>query len=231
MTTKKLSRSELMKSFDPHKNGEDEKENKREEEKSLKEGKEHESEEMDYSYSDSAPYYSEKQIDTSITDILQKIRQDQDDRKTSEEESNRVTKLNNLLYLGNRLEQANYANYDLVINCNYPQNGVQHGEIKHVKLNNKKETIVLAVGMLDSEDENLLKFLNPLIYHMNYYISKKKKVLVHCYAGISRSVSVVIAFISQLQKNISRNDILRRIYTLRPIVNPNRGFRKQLEMA
>lgn len=53
-------------------------------------------------------------------------------------------------------------------------------------------------------------------------------ILVHCYAGISRSVSVVISYLIQSQ-NMDFGSALMLIRKTRPIANPNDGFILQLE--
>jgi len=60
-------------------------------------------------------------------------------------------------------------------------------------------------------------------------VSSNNKVLVHCRAGVSRSASVVIAFLMK-HENISFDDALETVRNARPRVHPNRGFRSQLEL-
>ena len=50
-------------------------------------------------------------------------------------------------------------------------------------------------------------------------------VLVHCYAGISRSTSSVIAYM-MVYKGWNYWDSLSYIRSKRPIANPNRGFQE-----
>jgi protein-tyrosine phosphatase len=53
------------------------------------------------------------------------------------------------------------------------------------------------------------------------------KVLVHCYAGVSRSVSVVCYHLMKSRK-IPFLDALAHVQSIRPIADPNNGFREQL---
>eukprot|EP00347_Sterkiella_histriomuscorum_P018198 403346415 len=57
--------------------------------------------------------------------------------------------------------------------------------------------------------------------------TSKGKVLVHCYAGISRSASVVIAFLMQ-EHSKSFFDAMSHVRKRRPIIFPNPGFQRQL---
>ena len=57
----------------------------------------------------------------------------------------------------------------------------------------------------------------------------KKKVLVNCYAGISRSASIVIVYLMYLM-GFSVDEALKFLRFKRGIVNPNVGFLEQLRM-
>ena len=56
----------------------------------------------------------------------------------------------------------------------------------------------------------------------------RTNVLVHCMAGISRSVTVVAAYMVRKFKK-SSEEVIGQIRRRRPIVNPNRGFIQQLK--
>lgn len=58
---------------------------------------------------------------------------------------------------------------------------------------------------------------------------KTGRVLVHCNAGVSRSVSIVIAFLIK-NRNLSFNEAFTIVKTARPSAKPNEGFLKQLTM-
>jgi atypical dual specificity phosphatase/dual specificity phosphatase 12 len=51
--------------------------------------------------------------------------------------------------------------------------------------------------------------------------------LVHCYAGISRSASIIISYLMK-KYNWSYEKAYNYVKNKRPIINPNRGFKKQL---
>eukprot|EP00802_Teleaulax_amphioxeia_P013362 Tamp_13412.p1 GENE.Tamp_13412~~Tamp_13412.p1 ORF type:complete len:435 (-),score=91.89 Tamp_13412:248-1552(-) len=58
---------------------------------------------------------------------------------------------------------------------------------------------------------------------------KKGAVLVHCWAGISRSVSCICAYLMD-HEQYTFHEALNHIRVGRPLANPNEGFRKQLEL-
>ena len=53
------------------------------------------------------------------------------------------------------------------------------------------------------------------------------KVYIHCMCGISRSVSVLLAYL-MTQSTKTLDILLREVQTVRPIANPNPGFIDQL---
>ena len=59
------------------------------------------------------------------------------------------------------------------------------------------------------------------------FVKSADKVLVHCSAGISRSVTIVIAYLVR-EKNMDVDEALDFIQTKRPRANPNNGFMSQL---
>ncbi|GFH21316.1 uncharacterized protein HaLaN_18592, partial [Haematococcus lacustris] len=54
-------------------------------------------------------------------------------------------------------------------------------------------------------------------------------VLVHCVAGISRSATLVIAWL-MYHHSLSYDEAFRRLHAVRPWVMPNPGFRAQLQL-
>ena len=51
---------------------------------------------------------------------------------------------------------------------------------------------------------------------------------MHCHAGVSRSASIVIAYI--IRKNrLDFDDAFKMVQEKRPVVYPNKGFTKQLK--
>jgi len=55
----------------------------------------------------------------------------------------------------------------------------------------------------------------------------KQPTLVHCAAGVSRSVSIVLAYLVQ-KRSFSLAGALEKVRLTRPFVNPNQGFLQQL---
>ncbi|KAG9028177.1 hypothetical protein FS837_003966 [Tulasnella sp. UAMH 9824] len=81
----------------------------------------------------------------------------------------------------------------------------------------------------DSELDDLLVHLPPAIAFIDAARKSGKGVLVHCFAGMSRSVSVVIAYLMYSQK-LDLSTALKFVQEKRPIAWPNDSFMKQLQL-
>ena len=62
---------------------------------------------------------------------------------------------------------------------------------------------------------------------MKEALSSGGKVLVHCYAGVSRSATIVIAYLI-LEHNLGCLEATALVKRQRPEVFPNAGFQRQL---
>lgn len=83
------------------------------------------------------------------------------------------------------------------------------------------------VKMLDLEFTNLQKFLPECLSYICQCLADEINVLVHCNAGVSRSASVVIAYLILYQK-LSFEDAFESVRKARPCIRPNSGFMVQL---
>ena len=56
----------------------------------------------------------------------------------------------------------------------------------------------------------------------------KKGILIHCFAGLSRSVTITVAYLMKTLYPMTRDDALALIRQSRPAAEPNRGFMETL---
>lgn len=126
------------------------------------------------------------------------------------------------LHLSGKYGEQFYKNYDVIINLNYPENKVPKGcmYVDKGKL--------YRLGIEDSHTEDLYTYFDILSALILTSLKNNKKVLVHCHAGISRSVSIILAFFVKYGK-ASVQDAYKKVNNKRKIANPNPGFLKQLE--
>jgi dual specificity phosphatase 12 len=85
----------------------------------------------------------------------------------------------------------------------------------------------------DIPKANLSKYFDSTFDIILDNILNKQNILIHCYAGVSRSATIIIAFLLKIQhiikKPISVNDMISFVKSKRNIINPNLGFIKQLD--
>ena len=73
--------------------------------------------------------------------------------------------------------------------------------------------------------EEILEFINKSQLETN---NSKKNILIHCFMGSSRSASCVILYLMN-KYEMTFEESYNMIKKLRPIVNPNTSFVKQLK--
>lgn len=118
---------------------------------------------------------------------------------------------------------SNYGEFDIIINLDYPYNGVNYHDIFISYTNDKK--VIYKIGCYDSEQENMYSLLKIIIPDLLAYYKNNKniKILFHCHAGISRSTTLALAFLC-MAKNYSLVDVYMLALKQRPIIKPNNGF-------
>ncbi|KAF7273904.1 MAP kinase-specific phosphatase [Rhynchophorus ferrugineus] len=84
------------------------------------------------------------------------------------------------------------------------------------------------IEMLDVPETDLSIYLKDCLDFIETALNSSSNVLVHCNAGVSRSASVVIAFLI-LKRQHSFQEAFDRVVTARRCIRPNDGFLKQLK--
>lgn len=88
----------------------------------------------------------------------------------------------------------------------------------------------------DDDDFNISQYFEQ--FEKILYDNPDKRILIHCYAGASRSATLVMAFLMKDLIVTNKKKLLNRVYTIdrllnkvkkiRNVVDPNDGFIKQL---
>lgn len=83
-----------------------------------------------------------------------------------------------------------------------------------------------VINVTDTSQSSLIRHFPAAVQFIKEGISKGG-VLVHCYAGVSRSASCVIAYLMQ-EKDMTFTEAFAFASKRRPIIFPNMGFQRQL---
>ncbi|OXU23965.1 hypothetical protein TSAR_012757, partial [Trichomalopsis sarcophagae] len=86
----------------------------------------------------------------------------------------------------------------------------------------------LCIMAADTPDQNLSQYFSICNDFIHSARLRGGNVLIHCLAGMSRSVTVAVAYIMSTT-NLSWKDALKVVRVGRAVANPNVGFQQQLE--
>ncbi|CAO1326780.1 unnamed protein product [Diamesa hyperborea] len=85
----------------------------------------------------------------------------------------------------------------------------------------------LRVPIKDTKDANLIEYFDQVADLIEETRQADGKSLVHCVAGVSRSVSLILAYLMKYA-DMSLKNAFHHVRSVRPQVRPNVGFFKQL---
>uniref|UniRef100_H3CIH6 Dual specificity phosphatase 22b n=1 Tax=Tetraodon nigroviridis TaxID=99883 RepID=H3CIH6_TETNG len=91
-----------------------------------------------------------------------------------------------------------------------------------------KEMTYLCIPAADLPTQNLTQHFKQSIMFMHESRLKGEGCLVHCLAGVSRSVTLVVAYIMTVTR-LGWSDALAAVKVARPCAAPNVGFQHQLQ--
>lgn len=105
------------------------------------------------------------------------------------------------------------------------ENGITHVLISAKFLNKHFPTTFTykQIDLLDFPSCNIKAHFQDAID----FIKKSEKVFVHCAAGVSRSASLVIAYLMQ-EENMTLREAFDYVKKRRSCISPNEGFQRQL---
>jgi predicted protein tyrosine phosphatase len=96
-----------------------------------------------------------------------------------------------------------------------------------------KDIVYIEIEAIDHPMYPILQNHGRLVSKIMFDIFKenheKNRILIHCYAGINRSATLLINFLKEfMYPDDSVYDIIDSVRTLRPIILSNKGFESQL---
>ncbi|XP_077580358.1 dual specificity protein phosphatase 22-B [Stigmatopora nigra] len=91
-----------------------------------------------------------------------------------------------------------------------------------------QEMTYLCISAADLPTQNLSQYFKKSIIFMHESRLKGEGCLVHCLAGVSRSVTLVVAYIMTVT-GMGWKEALAAVRMVRPSAGPNLGFQHQLQ--
>ena len=140
----------------------------------------------------------------------------------SYKEDNIPCKIDEGLYLGSI---ATAANKPALKDCNITHILTVAGRIPPAHPN---DFVYKIIDVVDRDDEDLKQYFNECFDFIDEAKRHDGGVLVHCFAGRSRSVTIVVAYLMKT-RGMSFFEALQHVRSIRPAAGPNQGFICQLE--
>ena len=121
------------------------------------------------------------------------------------------------LFLGNANEAENFNELKM--------NGITHivQAMGGMEIPFPREFQYKALDLQDIPNENISRYFDETVRWISSAIDNGGKVFVHCWAGISRSTTIVIAFL-MYKLCMTMDSAMLMVRRARPQINPNDGF-------
>ncbi|XP_075182365.1 dual specificity protein phosphatase 22-A-like [Anomaloglossus baeobatrachus] len=109
----------------------------------------------------------------------------------------------------------------------------RHGVTHIVSVHNNAKPLLpdmtyLCIAASDSERQNLIQHFKKSIRFIHECRVNGGGCLVHCLAGVSRSTTIVVAYLMTVTA-LGWEECLSAVRAVRPYVGPNLGFQQQLQ--
>lgn len=89
----------------------------------------------------------------------------------------------------------------------------------------------LHVSIYDEPKAPIERYFEQMAQFIHAHIQQGHNVLVHCHAGMSRSVTAVLYYMMKYRGYNSVEEALETVKKSRPIAHPNKGFIKKLTIS
>ena len=135
-----------------------------------------------------------------------------------------MNKIYNNIYVGDKTSPeldpvACNCSFDLIVNCtkDLPTNSKGIPELR------------VPVDDTPDDQSEMLKYLPWITYQIHQVWSNGGTILIHCFAGVSRSATVCAAYLMRYHGFGSVQETGRYMRSKRPIVFGNANFKDALE--
>ena len=134
------------------------------------------------------------------------------------------TEIKSYLFLGGERNAGNHKELGYRTHCGFVLNLAWEvanffpGEFEYLKM---------FLSDFSDNAKQLFEQLDQAIAFIDRARTANSSILVHCVQGISRSSTIVIAYLMK-RENMTLKDAYAHVKKLRPIIRPNKGFLKVL---
>ncbi|MEO0236820.1 MAG: dual specificity protein phosphatase [candidate division WOR-3 bacterium] len=135
-----------------------------------------------------------------------------------------ITQINQEIFLG----QSRTTEYVEILRNLGITHIVSIGQSPHPNTLTANFARFILYDIKDENTENILYYFPSIFHFMRQAIREGGKIYVHCVMGISRSATIVIAFLRANGYFDSLQDAYNYVKNRRPWINPNEGFKTQL---
>lgn len=121
--------------------------------------------------------------------------------------------------------------------CASNQNNLDNNNIKYIinctntvsnYFENNSSLTYLRIPIDDTYNQHIEQYFDMTYNTIEQAIKENKNVLVHCHAGVSRSVTIVIAYLMR-KNNLTYEQARTFVKSKRSIIDPNPDFVKSLQ--
>jgi dual specificity phosphatase 12 len=135
--------------------------------------------------------------------------------------------------VSNNIDEIKRNNIQAVITIE-----TQPKSVKIIEYYQKNNIDFLYLKLPDALEANISQYFDISFDFIDAHVRRKQNVLIHCWAGVSRSATLILNYI--LKKTIIKNgknnpcikclttNILQYMRSKRSIINPNPGFMNQI---
>jgi protein-tyrosine phosphatase len=135
------------------------------------------------------------------------------------------TKIDENLYLGTSLNAANYKelkDYNIKCIINVTKS------ISNYYESNENEFNYYRISVEDIKDESIINNLELTYKYIEKQLENNNNILIHCFAGRSRSVALVLFYLIKKHKK-SIEESYKSILEKRKVININKSFYNEIK--
>ena len=137
-----------------------------------------------------------------------------------------IKKMMDHLYISDQRARIDEDKFTLVVDMNYPQNGVPLGNVVETTVG---KTRFIRIGAADSEDQDMSFALDKVLPMINEYVKKSQPVLIYSHQGWGRSIMMLSSYLIR-KYGFKMIDLSHVFQTSGLLQNLNPYFMEQLEL-